>query len=197
MSNKMTSLSSIANKQIRYHSLSIMLHWTIALGLLFMFASGLYMVNADISKAEQYKLFQIHKASGVLMLWAICLRIIVRFLTKPPTLPDNLSTSDKKKAALGHAALYLVLLIMPLSGWLMVSSSPFGLPTFVFVDWIKWPHIPGVARNKTIETIANNIHWIAAICLFTLVGGHIGALIWHKKKHNVNLLTRMWWLRKK
>jgi cytochrome b561 len=85
---------------------------------------------------------------------------------------------------------------MPVSGWLMVSASPFGLPTFVFVDWIKWPHIPGVARNKTLETLANNVHWITATALGTLIVGHISAFVWHNKKHNINLISRMWWNKK-
>ena len=163
------------------------------LGLLFMFISGLYMVNADISKADQYKLFQIHKASGVIMLWAIVIRIAVRLFTQKPDLPSDFSDSDKTKAKVGHLMLYVGLVVMPMSGWFMVSASPFGLPRFVFVDWIKWPHIPGIARNKTVENIANTTHWITALTLATLITGHIAAVIWHKRKHGVNLLTRMWW----
>jgi cytochrome b561 len=181
------------SSQHRYHSLSILLHWSIVIGLLFMFASGLYMVNADISKADQYKLFQIHKASGVIMLWAILLRISVRLFTKSPANIDALSLKQNKHAKLGHMLLYLGLITMPLSGWLMVSASPFGLPTLVFFDWLNWPHIPGVARNKVIETAANNVHWITATILSVLVFGHVGAVIWHKKKHKVNLLARIWW----
>lgn len=184
-------MTTLANK--RYHSLSILLHWTILLGLLFMFASGLYMVNAEISKADQYKLFQIHKASGVIMLWAILLRIGVRLMTQSPRRISQLNKQQNKHAKLGHILLYIALVTMPLSGWLMVSASPFGLPTLVFVDWINWPHIPGVARNKAIESIANAIHWITAISLFVLIVGHISAVVWHKKKHKINLLTRMWW----
>ena len=180
----------------RYHSLSIVLHWSMALALLFMFASGLYMVNADISKAEQYQLFQIHKASGVVVLWALMLRVAVRVFTHAPALPEILNQQQVFKAKLGHVFLYVALLTMPLSGWLMVSASPFGLPTFVFVDWIEWPHIPGVARNKTIETLANNVHWITATLLATLIVGHVSAVVWHQKKHNVNLIKRMWWNKK-
>tara|TARA_R110000868_G_scaffold20458_1_gene86497 strand:- start:785 stop:1345 length:561 start_codon:yes stop_codon:yes gene_type:complete len=180
----------------RYHSLSIVLHWSMALALLFMFASGLYMVNADISKAEQYQLFQIHKASGVVVLWALMLRVAVRAFTHAPALTEILNQQQVFKAKLGHVFLYVALLTMPLSGWLMVSASPFGLPTFVFVDWIEWPHIPGVARNKTIETLANNVHWITATLLATLIVGHVSAVVWHQKKHNVNLIKRMWWNKK-
>lgn len=180
----------------RYHSLSIVLHWAMALALLFMFASGLYMVNADISKADQYRLFQLHKAAGVMVLWALTLRVTVRIFTHSPALPDQMNQAQIKKAKLGHIALYIALATMPLSGWLMVSASPFGLPTFVFVDWIKWPHIPMVARNKAIETIANNVHWVTAIVLSTFIVGHISAVVWHYKKHKVNLIKRMWWRNK-
>lgn len=180
----------------RYHSLSIVLHWSIVLALLFMFASGLYMVNADISKADQYRLFQIHKASGVVVLWALLLRIGTRILTHAPALPNSLNQQQIFIAKSGHIFLYIALVTMPLSGWLMVSASPFGLPTFVFVDWIKWPHIPGVARNKTLEVLANNVHWITATILATSIVGHISAFVWHKKKHNINLISRMWWSKK-
>lgn len=160
-----------------------------------MFATGLYMVNADISKADQYKLFQIHKAAGVVMLWALFVRVCVRVLTKAPAFPSELSESNRKKAEVGHLMLYVLVIVMPLSGWFMVSASPFGLPTFVFVDWIKWPHIPGVARDKTVETIANNTHWITAIVLTIFILGHVATVVWHKKYHGINLLRRMWWSR--
>jgi len=111
-------------------------------------------------------------------------------------MPTELNELEQKQAKWGHILLYVALVTMPLSGWLMVSASPFGLPTFVFVDWIKWPHIPGVARNKTIESIANNVHWITASVLFLFIVGHIGAVFWHKKAHKLNLIQRMWWTKK-
>ncbi|MFC4701907.1 cytochrome b [Glaciecola siphonariae] len=181
----------------RYHSLSIVLHWLIALGLLFMVVTGAYMVNADMPKADQYKLFQVHKAAGVIMLWAIVLRVLTRWLTRQPALPTQMSVAEQRLAKLGHVALYCALVLMPISGWLMVSASPFGLPTFVFVEWIKWPHIPFVQRNKTIETIARNIHWVTATALIILVVGHIGAVVMHKKKQGISLLKRMWWSKAK
>jgi cytochrome b561 len=179
--------------QYRYHSLSIILHWLIAIGVLFMLVSGVVMVNIEMPKSDQFKLFQIHKAAGVVMLWAIVLRIITRMLSKQPVMPDALNERQKSLAKLGHLALYIGLLAMPLSGWLMVSASPFGLPTFVFVDWIKWPHIPFVERNKSIEAVARNMHWIVASGLFLLVVGHVLAVILHKKKQGISLIKRMWW----
>lgn len=177
----------------RYHSVSIVLHWTMLLGFVFMLASGLYMVNADIPKADQFKLYQVHKAAGVLMLWAVLLRLLTRFLSTAPQLPIEIPARERSLAKIGHIALYMGLLAIPLSGWLMVSASPFGLPTFVFVDWIKWPHIPGVARNKEIEALAKSAHWYLVITMLVLLVSHIGAVIWHKKKQGLNLINRMWW----
>lgn len=154
------------------------------------------MVNIDMPKSDQYKLFQIHKAAGVIMLWAIVLRIIVRWCTTQPPLPDMMPAREKRLAKTGHIILYVALITMPLTGWLMVSSSPFGLPTFVFVDWIKWPHIPFVERNKAIESVARNIHWITASALFLLVVGHLTAVFWHRKKQGLSLIQRMWWSKK-
>ncbi|MBT0587818.1 cytochrome b [Alteromonas oceanisediminis] len=176
----------------RYHSVSIALHWLIALALLFMFASGLFMVNVDMSKADQYKLFQIHKSAGVLVLLSIALRLIVRWITSQPRLPDAMTHQEKRLAKWGHWALYAAMIVMPLSGWLMVSASPFGLPTIVF-DWFEWPHIPGVERNKTIESIAREIHWYTGLTFLSLMILHIAAVIKHRVKDNLNLLPRMWW----
>lgn len=183
--------------EYRYHSLSIILHWLMAAGLVFMVGSGVYMVNFDIPKAEQFRLFQIHKAAGVMMLWSIVLRVIIRLITQQPKLPHTMKKPEQTLAKLGHFALYGGLVLMPLSGWLMVSASPFGLPTFVFVDWIKWPHIPFVERNKEIESLAKNIHFFVAIGLGSLVLVHIGAVVMHKKKQGLNLIRRMWWSKSK
>jgi cytochrome b561 len=176
----------------RYHSIAIGLHWIIALALLFMFISGLYMVNADISKADQFKLFQIHKSAGVIVLIAVAVRLVTRALIKRPELPASINSKEKRYASLGHLGLYLAMVIMPLSGWLMVSASSFGLPTIVF-DTFEWPHIPGVARNKEIEALARNIHWYIALGFLALIAVHIAAVIKHKHKDNINLLKRMWW----
>lgn len=177
----------------RYHGLAIVLHWAMALGLLFMIGSGLYMVNADIPKADQFKLYQIHKAAGVVILLAFILRLLNRTLFKPPPLPASIPQAEQRLAKLGHVGLYFLMFLVPFSGWVMVSASPFGLPTFVFVDWIKWPHIPGIARNKEIESLANSVHWYGFIAVTVFVVTHIGAVVWHRKKQGTNLLGRMWW----
>ncbi|MEM0909918.1 MAG: cytochrome b [Pseudomonadota bacterium] len=179
----------------RYHSIAILLHWLTALGVFALIGTGLYMVNIDISRADQFKLYQWHKAAGVVVLNLVILRMLVRLFVKPPRLPQSLSADHQRIAGLGHIVLYAALFMIPISGWFMVSASPFGLPTFVFVDWIKWPHIPFVERNETVETIANWTHMLLAYTAILLILGHILAVFYHKRTHQLNLLRRMWWSR--
>lgn len=180
------------NMPKQYHSVAIILHWLIAIALVFMFVSGLYMVNADIGKADQYKLYQVHKGAGVLLLVSIGVRIAVRLVTRQPRLPDRLTRTDKRLAKSGHIALYGAMIVMPLSGWLMVSASPFGLPTIVF-DWFQWPHVPGVERNKLVESLSRNIHWYTGLMFLSLIAVHIGAVFKHSIIDHIKLLPRMWW----
>ncbi len=182
------------NEQIkRYHSLSIVLHWLMAFGIFFMLVSGLVMTYVDLQKSIQFQLIQVHKATGVIILWALIVRILVRLFAGAPSLPNSLSPLQIKQAKIGHIFLYLLLIVLPISGWFMVSASPFGLPTFVFFDWLKWPHIPGVSRNKLVENVANTVHWVSALSIFLAVIGHITAVVIHKKRHSIDLISRMKW----
>jgi len=52
---------------------------------------------------------------------------------------------EVRLSGLVHAAFYLVMISMPLTGWLMVSASPINIPTRLF-GRIPFPHLPGVAE---------------------------------------------------
>ena len=84
------------------------------------------MEYIDIDKSMKYQLFQWHKGGGVLLLLAAVLRLGVRIARHAPPLPDVMPALEKKLAKLGHWGLYVLMFIMPISGWLIVSSSSYG-----------------------------------------------------------------------
>ena len=185
----------------RYHGAAIILHWVMAVAFILMLASGLsleyvdfepHFETADAAKQFKYQLFQWHKSLGVLLLIAVALRIAVRLWQKPPALPAAFKRWEAVAATLGHLGLYAAMIVMPLSGWLMVSSSPFGLPTMVF-NLFEWPHFPGVAANESVNGAMKFIHWIGAWAFLALLAAHIGAVIKHYLFDHENLLRRMWW----
>ncbi len=175
----------------RYHALAIALHWVMALAFLCMLASGLTMTEEGLlNQSQRFALYQWHKSLGVLLLGAFVLRLAVRLLARVPALPGHMKPLERKAAALGHFALYAVMLAMPLSGWLMVSASPYGLPTIVF-GWFEWPHVPNVAANHAVEEAANEAHELLAYFFMALIGVHVAAVVKHAKFDRINLLPRM------
>lgn len=175
----------------RYNSLAIILHWVMALAILLMLASGLTMGYITLEPAFKFKLYQWHKSLGVLVLWAATLRLGIRLFNKPPTLPASFLKYEVVLSKLGHWGLYALMFALPISGWMMVSSSIYGLPTIVF-GWFEWPHIPGIAANAEVSNFAKGAHWWLAMGMLALLAGHIGAVVKHAVVDKHNLLTRMW-----
>ena len=175
----------------RYSIAAIILHWVMAIAIILMLASGLSLENWEtMPKNLKFSLIQWHKSLGVLLLMAVALRLMLRIFIQPPALPDILKARDKLLAKAGHWALYAAMVIMPVSGWVMVSSSSYGLPTIVF-GLFEWPHIPDLTGNKAVRGLSGEIHEIAAMALIGLIVLHIAAVIKHRLVEHVNLLPRM------
>jgi len=168
-----------------------------ALGIILMLISGAVMTKAPLPKAFQYDVYQWHKSLGVILLLLLISRMIWRlnsFLKgEIPPLPLTFKPIEKHLAGAGHLGLYLAMIAIIFSGWLLVSSSPLNIPTVVF-GWFTWPHLPGIPPSKSLEDLASNIHFFSASALLLLLIGHIGAVIKHQLFDQELLLARMsWW----
>lgn len=180
----------MAQNKERYAGIVIFWHWLMALCFLAMIAAGLIMEYAPLDKSFQFQLYQWHKSLGLLLLIAFFMRLVSRLVTRTPALPEGLANWENKAAKAGHYSLYLWMLIVPLSGWLMVSSSSYGLPTYIF-GLFEWPHIPGLEGNKAIHETAELGHKILTWSFTALIAIHIGAVIKHAWADKINLLKRM------
>ncbi len=175
----------------RYDIVAITLHWVMAIAFLLMLGSGLAMATFDIlPQSLKFNMYQWHKSLGVLLLLTFFIRIGWRLFHKPPRLPHSFTKFDKIGSKLGHWGLYALMIAMPLTGWAMVSSSVYGLPTIVF-GWFEWPHIEFLSGNKTVNGIARESHEIMGWVFMALIALHIGAVIKHAMIDKKNLLTRM------
>ncbi len=124
----------------RYSAVSIALHWLIALGILALIGIGLAMTHLALAPMLKFQLYQLHKSIGITVLLAVLLRILWRFFHRPPALPD-LPRLEKAAAEGMHTLLYLLMVMLPLTGWALVSVSPFNLPTVLY-GLVPWPHLP-------------------------------------------------------
>lgn len=111
----------------KYHISSRILHIIMALLILFLLGLGIYM--ADFMPAEasnKFQIYDLHKSLGVMVIILIFIRIINRALHPAPALPTTLPAIEKFASHFVHFALYLLMIIVPFSGYLM--SNAYGFP---------------------------------------------------------------------
>jgi len=178
------------HRQGRYNNVAIFLHWIMAAAFFLMLGSGLSTEYLPMGKSLKFNMIQWHKGLGVLLLMTFILRLGWRIFHRPPPLPSSIKGLEISAAKAGHVALYFCMIAVPLSGWVMVSSSVYGLPTIVF-GWFQWPHIPLIAGNKAVNEISGDIHMILTWFFGLCIAGHIAAVVKHIVIDKENILLRM------
>jgi cytochrome b561 len=176
----------------RYDAIAIALHWLIALGILALIAIGLSMTHLALAPLLKFQLYQLHKSIGVTVLLAVLLRIVWRLSHRPPALPD-LKRLERAAAEGMHRLLYLLMVALPLTGWALVSASPFNLPTVLY-GMVPWPHLPMLAAitdKAPVEAVLKLIHGKLGWLLLVLVLLHAGAALRHHFILRDGVLRRM------
>ena len=177
----------------RYTGFAIGLHWVLAILIIGMLALGLFMVELGEADPLRFQLTQWHKSFGIIALILIVLRILWRVTHRPPALPAHMKSWEKLAAELTHIALYLVILLIPISGWIMVSASPLDLPTLLF-NGIHWPHLPPfdtLPDKEAVSELFLNIHTLAGYALIALLLAHVGAALRHRFMLHDEVMSRM------
>jgi cytochrome b561 len=153
-----------------------LLHWASALLVIAALGLGTYMVQIVEDPAQRFDLTQTHKTLGVLVLALTVVRLCLRaFATGPKQARAPLLLAAKAT----HVGLYALLLLLPLSGWLMATTTPVRVPTVVLgLFTLPYPLAPDLAINR----IAHAVHVAAAILLALLVLLHSAAALAHVLK---------------
>lgn len=168
-------------KASRYGLVAIALHWLIAIGILILIGMGLIMDHVSLDPMRVFQLYQLHKSIGITILLLVCLRVGWRLTHAAPTLPDSVPLRERWMAHMAHLALYGLQLLLPLSGWAMVSASVLGIPTVLF-GTVPWPDLPVLAtlQNKDpVEAALKGFHHWAAWALAVLIVLHVTAVLRH------------------
>lgn len=171
----------------RYSAVAIILHWAIATLLIFQVALGLRMEGAD--GPAKFATFQLHKSIGITLLLLVAIRLLWRIVRRPP--PIHARPWEKGLAHIVHALLYLLMFALPISGWIIVSTSRIVVPTLLF-GTIPWPHLPVPAGmrdgwNAAGEFLHVNLVWVL-IGLFAL---HVAGALKHHFIDSDGEISRM------
>lgn len=177
-----------------YSRTAIVLHWLIALLLIGNFAGGLLMEDLfnspdPASRQLGFTIAQLHKSIGLTILMLSLLRLGVRLVAGAPPLPDHMTAVERFLAKLTHWGFYAVMILVPLSGWVMVSASPLGFPT-VWFGLFEWPHLP-IGTSKLVSGAASEAHEVMAFLGAGLFVLHVAGALKHHFFDRDDVLARM------
>jgi cytochrome b561 len=162
------------------------LHWIVFLLILAMIPVGQIMLQEGLARPTQNALFMFHKNVGVAVIFLVLLRIAYRAFNPPPPLPATVPAIQRRLGGLVHLALYALLLVMAVSGYVRVVAGGFPLE---FWDAIGLPRV--VPRSDALAETAKQIHNIARFPLVGLILLHVGAALFHGLVKRDGVLSRM------
>ena len=175
---------SKATAGVRYTRTAIVLHWLIALLIFASLALGLYMVGLKLSPLK-LKLYSYHKWLGVTIWMLAVARLVWRATHRPPA-PPAMPAWQHAAAGASHALLYILLLSIPITGWLFSSAS--GFPV-VYLGLIQLPDL--VAKNKQLADLFKAVHAWLNYTLMVVVAVHVLASLKHHLVDRDTVLHRM------
>lgn len=157
----------------RYSYTAITLHWLIALLLAFQIALGWALEGNN--SPELFARYQLHKSVGITILLLSFARLAARLFTSRPPASEGPAWT-RVLAGTVHWLFYLVMILGPITGWLLVSTARVQVPTLLY-GVVPWPHLPvGRSWHEPAESIHGAMAWLA----IGLFGLHIAGALRHQ-----------------
>ena len=169
-----------------YGVVSRLFHWVTVLMVAVMIPVGLVMTQ-EIPRSVQDPLFILHKGLGPVLLVVVLLRLGWRFTHRPPPLPADIPLAQRRAAATVHAGLYVMLIVMAVSGYVRVTTG--GFPT-EFLSALGIP--PLLPKAEGVSEIAESVHATVKYILIALIAMHVAAAAYHGLVRRDGVFSRMW-----
>ena len=170
---------------IGYTRTSIALHWLIALLIFSLFPLGIYMADLPFSPGR-LKLYSYHKWLGVTVFLLALARLAWRWTHPAPPPPAGLPAWQRIASVAAHHLLYVLILAVPISGWLMSSAKGFQT---VYLGIIPLPDL--LTKDKATGDALLLVHQILNFTLGALVITHLTAALKHYFIDRDEVLGRM------
>lgn len=183
------SMSTSNTQPLRYSTLAIALHWLLAVGIVGLFALGVYMHELPFSP-WRLKLYNWHKWAGMAVLLLSAARLFWRLTHRPPALPaemvDAMPTWQVQAYHATHHLMYLLFFAVPLLGWAYSSAAGFPI---VWLGLLPLPDLLSV--DKALAELIKPWHQWSAFALIGLVALHVAAALKHHWIDRDGLMQRI------
>lgn len=176
----------ISNSSDAYGLIAVVLHWLVAAVVVGLFTLGLWMVELTYYDDWYRTAPAVHKAVGVLLFMVVALRFGWRQLGPHPAPLASHGPLERRAAGIAHALMYVLLLAVMLSGYLISTAD--GRPIDVF-GLFRVPALISDLPNQA--DIAGKVHLYLAITLVSLAAVHALAALKHQFIDRDGTLLRM------
>lgn len=162
----------------------MILHWLIAVLITINVA---LIWSVDLIPEDSIRpVIDAHKSFGITVLGLVLMRLLWRAANKPPPLPASYPPAEKAAAHGAHIALYVLMIGLPLSGWMHDSAwkAAGEIPMYLF-GLFQWPRIGWIMQlepvfKERMHDVFGGIHVWLSYALYALVGLHIAAALKHQ-----------------
>jgi cytochrome b561 len=174
------------NSPTQYGSLARFLHWAIAILVIVTIPIALTMLRVGEGPLQN-TLFDLHEWIGLTIFALAVVRVVWRLVETPPPLPEGVPRFRALLARTNHWLLYLVLFLMPVTGYLSVVAGGYPLN---YLGIAKVPRL--VAKDEALGKFTENAHLALQYAVYALVLIHVAAALHHHLVKRDGVLRRMW-----
>ena len=171
----------------KYSKIAILFHWLIAI----LIAANVLLANLaeDLPRAVRAAYMSPHKAIGLSILLLSVGRILWRLGHRPPPQLDKVAGWQAKAGFAAHISFYVLMIAMPLTGWLMIGARGKAAP----VDFFGLFSVDlAIGKNELLAGIGKEGHEILATVLLVLIGLHVLGALKHQFVDKLPFVQRMW-----
>ena len=180
---------------LRYTRVAVILHWLVAVLVI---ANVVLALSADHVPDDSVRfVIDTHKSIGITVLGLALLRILWRLTHRPPAAPASHGRLERIAAHAVHGMLYLLIVGLPLSGWLHDSAwKDAATHPMHWFGLFEWPRVGGIAalppaRREVMHTALGELHTALAYVLYALLALHVAGALKHQWIDREAALRRM------
>ena len=174
----------IKNTEYRYGSMAMLLHWLLAIVIVVLFASGLWMLSLDYYDPWYTSVPFYHKAVGMLVVGLMLWRLLWRLFNISPSL-DDIAPWEKRIALLVHWSFYLLILLIGFTGYVISTGDGQSVDVFGLIS------VPPMSFSPISAKLSGDLHEYLAYVLMGFALLHTLAALKHHFIDKKSTLRRM------
>lgn len=169
----------------RYTSLAQVSHWAAAVLMLAAVVLVWVFMAMPAEQAGRFAYITLHKSIGQTIFFLTLFRLIWRSFRPAPPMGGRIMAWEAFVARTNHWLLYVIMILMPLTGYVLATVAARPSPYFWLFYW------PEPAVSTVVAHVALRAHLVGQYLVYAMVGLHVAAVVWHVAVRRDGTLERM------